>query len=478
MLFTLAGQLSARMVALVFYAVLARSLGPEHYGDYGFGMAVGTLVVVLMEPGLNLVLVRDGARQRDVLEERLAQLLGYKLSALLVVWPAIVLGTWLLGYRDAALVAVLFAGGTVLVGAFEDLSAAALTAMERLDLEGSLRFASKLLVAGPGILAVMLGGSFAQVLGAITLGAATTGAVGLVLVRRAGLRVRVAFEPRAVAGQIAVAWPMAVHGVLWLVTLRLDQVLASLLGVGHESLGEYNAAVKLVEALVLFPTAVIAAFQPVLSRAWVQGREACSEQISSATMIVLALCVPVATGGALLSGGIASFVYGEAFVHTPALLSIQLAALPFIGLQFVWTIGIVVSGELRAQATATAANLGVNVAVNLLLVPRVGIEGACWAALAGGAAGALVQWALLRRVGLRMGLRGAWRPLVASAAMAAAVLLVRDRLPLVLSITAGALAYALAFAAVGGLRYVRALVDARRAGPAPAPAADPGDLAA
>ena len=67
-----------------------------------------------------------------------------------MVWPLTVGVGWVLGWRGTTLWAALFAGGTILLVAMEDLCAAALLAKERMDLEGGLRLASKLLSLGPG----------------------------------------------------------------------------------------------------------------------------------------------------------------------------------------------------------------------------------------------------------------------------------------------------------------------------------------
>lgn len=457
----MAGQLLARLLALVFYAVFARMLGPERYGDQGFGAAVGTLCVVILEPGLNAILVRDGARDRSKLEHHLAQLLGYKLGMLALIWPLSVVTCLLAGYEQSVITAVIFAGGVVLISAIEDLAASALTAMERLDLEGILRVMSKVVSMIPALGVMLLGGSFRDVLATLTAGAVVTSGIGLALVQRAGLRVRIAVEPRAMFEHISVGWPLAVSGILWLVTLRLDQILASALGVHHDELGNYNAAVKVVEALVLFPGAVATAFQPVLARTWLQGADACSAQLRNALFVALSLAIPVCAGGAMLSTGLTQLIYGERFVGTPELLAIQLLALPLIGIHFIGSYALVAAGAVRSQALAVLANLVVNVTGNLALVPSLGVAGASWSAVAGGAAGCAVHLVLMRRHGLRPGLIGAaWRPLVSSGAMVLALSRMQQW-PLAVAIVAGGAVYAVVFLLVGGRRAIGALRDAR-----------------
>ncbi|MBI5496659.1 MAG: flippase [Deltaproteobacteria bacterium] len=462
-LFSMVGQLSARLLALVFYALLARMLGPERYGDQGFGAAVGTLFVVLLEPGLIPMFIRDAARDRSVLERRLAALLGYKLMMLTLVWPASVLAAWAAGYHGDPLWAVVWAGGTILVASVEDACAGALTAVERLDLESSLRVVSKVVTVTLGGAALLTHQPFAVVVACVCAGAATAAATGVWFLGRAGIRLRVAWEPGPMFARVREAWPLAVHNVMWLLTLRLDQVMASAMGVPHDALGGYNGAVKVVEALILFPNAVALAFQPRLARAWAGGREACAAELRPALAASLGLTLAVAVGGALLADGLAVLVYGERFRDAGPLLAIQLACLPLVGVQFLGACAMVAAGRIRLQAVTVAANFGVNVALNLLLVPRFGVAGASWAAVGGGAAGAVVYAWGIRAVGLRAGWAAALLPAgAACAAMAAVVgLVVPEDWPVLTRVAAGAVVYAPVYWAAGGGRAIRALWTAR-----------------
>lgn len=470
---TLVGQLLARLLGLFFYAVFARTFGPERYGDQALGAAVGTLAVTLVEPGLNPLLVRDGARDRAVLQERLAQALAYKILLLGVVWPGSVVAAALFGLRDTALAGVVFAGGAILLGAIEDLASSALIAVERMDLEATLRIASKVASTGLGLLALALAPDFTLVLSAVCAGAVATSVAGAALVRRAGLALRFDFRLRSMLDRVVQGWPLAVSGILWLLTLRLDQVLASRMGADGEALGNYAAAVKIMEALVIIPGSISSAFQPRLSRACAVAGKECAHELNLALAVALAATLPVAAGGALLSSGVAGLVYGSRFTGTQVLLSIQMFALPLVGVQFVALHALVAAGAVRSQVLAVGANFAVNVLANFALVPRLGVAGASWSALAGGLAASAVCLVSLRKVGLatRM-LAAAWRPLVSAAAMSLALFAISPYgLPLPLSIAGGGIAYAGIFLALGGGRIIQALRGARseRTGTPPAP---------
>jgi O-antigen/teichoic acid export membrane protein len=471
--FVLGGQLGARTLALLLYAVLARSLGTEYYGDIGVGTAFGVIASVLLEPGLNALIIRDGARDPRVLSERAGDSLTYKLTLLLPVWLGIGGLGYAMGYRGSTLQAIWLCGGTQLLMALEDLCASTLIGRDRMDLEGTLRVSSKLLFTMAGLGALALHLSFALLLGAMLAAQAMTALVGLGLVWRSGLRLSPRPVPARILALLKLGWPLAIAGVLWQVTLRLDQVLASQLHVPRSDLGDYNAAVKLVEALILFPNALVTSFAPVLARAFTRGAAALAVELHLVLESAFLVTAPIVVGGALLAGDVGTLVYGARFSGVGPLLAVQLFALLFIAVQFAAFTTLVAAGELRGQSLVVGANLAVNVVANLILVPRLGVLGASLAAVAGGVAGALASVWTLRRIAVAPGLlRAAWRPALAVLVMAGVVWQVRLRLGFYAALPAGAVSYGLAVLALGGKATVVALRSRRSGLPTP-PLHDP-----
>ncbi len=474
--FTLAGQISARALALVLYALLARKLGRDHYGEIGQGTAFGVIFQILIEPGLNLLLIRDGVRRPEQLCREVADLFAFKLAMLPVTWGLMTLSAALLGYRGDLLLAVFLCGGMILLVGFEDFAAAALTAQERMDLEGTLRFASKILAVVLGMGALLADLPFAVVIGSLTLAQALTALVGIALVRRSGVRIGVG-RLAPVFRRLPESWPLAVTWFLLLVTLRSDQIIAKLMGVSEESLGDYNSGVKVVESLVLFPNAVVVVFQPVLARAWLAGKEACASELSLALQAALAVTLPIAVGGSLLATGVSTLIYGSAFAGAGPLLSLQLLVLVTFAIQITSYALLVAAGALRAQTLIAAAGLGVNLLSNVLLVPRLGVTGSTISALHGGAAASIGCLLAIHQLGVRLELvRSTWRAIVSSLVMAAGVLVVRERLGFFVSVLSGAVLYAGVFLLAGGWQTVVAL-KTRRQAPAAPEVASPGGLA-
>jgi stage V sporulation protein B len=163
------------------------------------------------------------------------------------------------------------------------------------------------------------------------------------------------------------------------------------------------------------------------------------------------LGLPIATGGALLAGQLVELLFGAEYREAATTAALLLLGLAFAYPNSLATTTALAIGRERAVALIYGSGLLLNVALNLWLVPSVGIEGAGIAMLAAQA------WLLggMATVCWRSGLRplsavALAKLVVAAGAMGLAVLALRD-LPLPVPVLAGALVYGAALVAVRAL---------------------------
>jgi O-antigen/teichoic acid export membrane protein len=187
-------------------------------------------------------------------------------------------------------------------------------------------------------------------------------------------------------------------GVARLLNARVDQVLMGLLA-SQAALGTYAVAVNGSEVLFYLPSAVATALLPAVAARDVQAGAERTLRVFRAVMILTAAGVLVA---AALGPVLLPVVFGDAYTG---------AVEPFLWLlpsAFGYAASTVFSNALLASGAPTLSSLGpavalaVGVALDLLLIPRLGATGAAIAAsaalLCGGAAASVAY-------GIRAGLR-------------------------------------------------------------------------
>lgn len=190
--------------------------------------------------------------------------------------------------------------------------------------------------------------------------------------------------------------------------------------------GVYNRGIPLVQLVTMLASSLSVLFIPVLAEMNLRGQqEGIRRQTGLALKWFWLLGLSSSAGLAILAGPINVMLYGNltgtstmawvAWTAAPgALVSVSAALLQGLGM-------------VKAPALNLLAAAAMKTALNLLLVPQLGITGAAIAGIAAYSVAAALNIALLlRHAGLRPSVRdAALRPVAAILAMMAAVLLLR-----------------------------------------------------
>jgi O-antigen/teichoic acid export membrane protein len=145
---------------------------------------------------------------------------------------------------------------------------------------------------------------------------------------------------------------------------------------GTTAVALYNAVFRLVEALRLFPAAVLAVALPVLFQATSRHVLIKLSTILTAAAIVLSVALWSGAGVAI------PMLYGNRYADAVPAFRILLIAFPLMSLNYALTHQLIGWHGHRAYAVMCAAALAFNVALNIKLIPTLGIVGAAWSTVA------------------------------------------------------------------------------------------------
>jgi O-antigen/teichoic acid export membrane protein len=442
----LAAEVASRLLGLATTYLLLRGLGAAEFGRFGLLSVCALLLAESGELGLQALasraLVAGTASLRSFVRARLL-CTALVLAVALAVAPGAPALAGLatraareIGSRqdlrlDGVPLALLIAWfalsgwGEFLGVALRCRGARAREALLLLTLRAAgLAFAAAALVAGGGLLGVCAALAASPV-PAIALGA-------VLLLRTPAPAPAPSVAPGAVLRQSA---PLAVHGVLLLLSPRVEFLVLSWLGSGRAEAGLFYAALNVVWFLSMVPTAIAAGAMPALTREALQG-DASVRRRSAGTLALFA--APAAVGLALVAPALARLLLGAGYEQaeysvSAGSLAVMAAAVPAMFLNALAAASLIAAGRSAWLPWLTAARVALAFALAFLLVPRFG---------AAGASAGLVcaEWGLLlagraacRRASFPLPVA---RPLVyallACIPMALAVVNVREALPLAL----------------------------------------------
>lgn len=430
-------------------AVYTRLLQPGPYGEYSLAIATIALLDALLIQWLRLGLLR-------FLPQAQASA-GNLLEVIRSVWLLVAAATAALTLLAIAIPAVQVPAGLLLGGLLLFLT----QGWFELNLE---LVRSRLQPGRYGRLALLrallslgLGALFAWLWAApgLLVGLALGTAVSYLLLREgrdwnaSGLQL----DPVMLRRLTRYGLPLTITFALGFIVTSSDRFLLGwYLDTG--ATGLYAAGYDLASfSVTMLLTIVNLAAYPITVRALEQhGSAAARKQLSDTLLLLLAVGLPATAGLMMLAGPIAQVVVGADFTQAAAAVIplIALAAL-LAGIKAYFVdLGFQLGGHTRLQAWVMLVAAGLNIVLNVLLIPRFGIAGAVWSTVAVYLIALLLSLILVRRSFQLPSLRleHAW-PAVATAAMAVLLWLlpVPDGLLSLLAIVlAAALLYGLVLA--------------------------------
>jgi O-antigen/teichoic acid export membrane protein len=281
--------------------------------------------------------------------------------------------------------------------------------LSRSDLESSLTLLQRISMLVLSVAVLTWRPTLTWLASAMLLPVVTTLIVSARLAARLGRRAAALGQTSGQAPACEGGWaafrrdvlPIGAGVVLSALYFRIDVFLVAI-WTGTESAGLYNAVFRLVEALRLFPAAVMAVELPQLCRAETSKLlvrvSAAVVAFAFAATIVLAIAAP---------WGI-PLVYGEGFTSAVPAFRILLWSFPLMSLNYALTHQLIGWDGQKPYAIICGIALAANVAMNGWAIPAFGIVGAAWstfwteAVLTGGCALAL-RWSAPRGAMARAG---------------------------------------------------------------------------
>ena len=465
-------QASVKVLAVVLFAVLARTLGLVAVGQLAFALAVVQLVAPIAAMGIDRMSVRDMARDPGSIDRLWFDVLVLKAATTGVALGAAV-GVVAATGRDGTTVALVALLATTMVTGVAIFSAdAVFQAMERAELLALVTVPGGILNTAVALAILAAGGDIL----AVGIGMAVTGllyaALAVAAVRRFAGRPAFRVRPRGWPRLARRSAAFGVQEVFGQLIFRFDTVLLGLVGTAV-AVGEYGAAFRLLEATLFVAwalgTAVLPSYSTFPQRDGEDGAELSLHRVYAGSVKgLLVLMLPMAVAFGVCAPAVLDLFYGDGFEGAAPLLRLLSAAIVLYGIGHLAGLLVLVRRGGRVTVRYMGAVAVSHLALCAILIPLYGATGAAVATLATEAVLAVSAVVLARRVGgWPHPVRDLLPPLLAGGIMAAVMVPVADRLWFALPL--GAAAFVVVLGLLEGrrtganLRLIRALGAQRRA---------------
>ena len=358
--------------------LLARYLGAAQLGEYGGLYAYVGLYGWLTTFGLDTILARQVAQNRDRAGSIL--LTGVCLSAVLAIVATVV-----------ALVLAPAFGYSVLLRPLLIFASVDILLLTPLRMPGIVFQVDLRQWYGVGINLVR---QFVWLLALILLAAAHASLLWIIVGRSccAVLEVALIFLAirsknflagpwRVLSGEakayLSFGFPVAMSTLAVGIYHRIDQVMLHKMA-NDQVLGNYVASVRLTELVSLFPIAVMTSMFPILAQTAgdeTRFRQYLRLSFRSLMAIAFGVCVFVT----LFSGLIVRTAYGVKFAPAAPLLAVLIWSEVPVFFGVVMSNGLVAANLQNYLPLSTGVGAAVNIVLNLYAIPRWGAVGSAWA---------------------------------------------------------------------------------------------------
>jgi O-antigen/teichoic acid export membrane protein len=374
-------DLAAKGSLFVVTVVAARRLSPQAFGIFSLGSTLGWMAAVASDFGIQLHVARAVARRPDQAGRLLGDWLRVRwvtaAAALIVAGVGAALAP---STRAYALPIALFALVYVCSGLVEFIHYF-YRGLSRSDVESTLTLWQRAGTLACGVAALVWRPEVTVLALAMLVPVVVTLMASLRIARSLARASATRVLPQA-SSPLTVSqafgrevWPIGAGIVLSAVYFRVDVFLVQLWS-GTEAVGLYNAVFRLVEALRLFPAAVMAVALPSLCRA------ADLRPLARAAAPVTLSSVVIAAVLWVGADALIPAVYQPRYAAAVPAFRVLLLAFPLMSLNLALTHQLVGWDGQRAYAALCAAALMFNLALNARLIPAWSIDGAAWTTLA------------------------------------------------------------------------------------------------
>jgi O-antigen/teichoic acid export membrane protein len=373
----------------------ARRLTQDAFGIFSLASTIGWMTAIATDFGMQLHLARAIARQPERAAALLRGWLTLRLWTAALAVAATAVAVWSLAAARPYAAAMLLLTSMYVVSGLIEFLHYFYRGLSRSDLESTLTLGQRLATLVLAVAVLWLRPDITLLAAVMLIPVAATFLYSLRLAFSltsvpSGVRdvydpgpsrdgaVHVS-DPIPVPVRAAREWrrdvmPIGAGIVLSALYFRVDVFLVELWS-GTQAVALYNAVFRLVEALRLFPAAVLAVALPVLCRA------TNTKPLIQVSAVVTVLAVLGTAIIEALAPWLVPFLYGSQYAPAVASFRILLLAFPLMSLNYALTHQLIGWNGHRAYALICTAALVFNIALNAFLIPSLSITGAAWSTL-------------------------------------------------------------------------------------------------
>lgn len=370
-----------KVISFFYFIFVARMIQVENTGVYFFAITFTTIFTVVADFGMGPVLTREAARFPDRAQSYFNTVFWTKVLFGVGAYVLIIFFSNILRYPQETKMLIYISGLTMF---FDNLTTAfnsIFRARKNLIYESAGVIISQFTTLLIGTFALLNRWSLVWLIIAYTVPSfLNTVYMSRFLKRVYGIGVQFVWNKDVFKIFIATAVPFAVAGIIGRLYAYSDSLLMSKMLTAKE-LGWWSVPYKITFAFQFVPVALSASVYPVFSSLFVKDKASIGPLFEKSWRYLFAIVFPLVFGLIAVAYPVITKVFGSQYIPSIVPLRILLLSLIFGFLALITGALLNATNKQRTQTVLITVVLIVNIILNLVLLPRIGITGAAIAAL-------------------------------------------------------------------------------------------------
>ncbi|HEY0924865.1 flippase [Rheinheimera pacifica] len=374
-------EYSLNLISGVFVGIyVARYLGPEQFGALSYALAIVTIFMAISRLGMESILVRD-------ISKNPLQRQAYMSTAFGIMWIAAVIVFTLLSaiiyflevdfnarlYVWIIATSILFQTFLVIDYNFQAQVQAKFSSISKsLSILLSVSVKIYLVYMQADLLFFAIAYAIDNFFVALAL---------LVMhLHKRQINFLKGFDLKLVKPLLSSAWPMILAGLSAMLYMRIDQIMIKNMLDTHQ-LGLYSAATKIYEGWIIISVVFSLSLLPAIVSLKAESNSRYESGLSKLLALLFWICFAFAVITTIYNQELIIITYGPQFISSSSVLIVLIWAAMFNAIGSVSARYLTVESMEKKIAIRTFLGLFLNLALNLFLIPKYGIEGAAYATL-------------------------------------------------------------------------------------------------
>ncbi len=392
-------RIVTKLATTLVIIFVARRLGSAEFGTLSSLLAFQALFALIEEFGLTVPLIRAIAQHADAPGALLGRIVLLKTVLGIVAAVLFVVASALFHLPES--VAIVFA-----ISMFLETMATSVTrsfeGFERMEYVAIITVIERSVFCAAGIAVLLNGGGLTELSWVFVASNLTALLMGFWLFVRFAGRPRLIITKADAKRLLVEAIPFALAALLSVLYNKVDIFFLTTYASAQET-GWYNAAMRIVEAQMFIPMAIVASVFPVMSRHARTELAAFHRLYHRSLRIMVGLGILTMVPTCLASSLIIRVLFGPGYEQSTALLQTLSIMLFFFFSNFLLGNALIALGRERLSTLTIAVGAGFSIVLNAVVVPRYGAGGAAVVRLVVEAISFGVQFALLQVTLRRLG---------------------------------------------------------------------------